>query len=140
MRSFVSSLCLSLAGLSSLIALDVSAQPAPATQIAPSLRIHRPIAELENCPSLPPLGLERLVLYATHEGAAVSSVALGDREEATVADVFIEAGSDPLYVILSSTDTVIWRFGGDIDRVAKVYAQPARSCPDIPAAGVVSVE
>lgn len=119
-----------------------SLQAARTAPVETSSRIPRPPVEPENCPPLPPLGSERLILYGTHEGAALSSAAVGDRDkETTVADVVIERGKEPLYIIVSSADSVIWRFTGDVGRISKLYVSARQKLPpDTPAAGVIGVK
>jgi len=116
------------------------APPAPLPVIISSE--HRQVIPPDNCPDLPPLGDERLILYGTYEGAALSTTAVGDRDkEFTVADVIIEKGKEPLYIILSSADAVIWRFTGAVRRISKLYVSTRQKLPaDIPAAGVVGVK
>jgi hypothetical protein len=102
-----------------------------------------PIAlQAQNCPTLPPLQGERLVLYSTYEGAALSTSSVGDpNKETTLADVVVEKGKGRLYVLLSSSDAVIWRFTGDVNRVTKVYVSTGQKIePDAPAAGVVGID
>ena len=39
-----------------------------------------------------------------------------------VVDVFIEQGTGPLYVVMSSLESVIWNFSGHVERVSRVVA------------------
>ena len=52
--------------------------------IATAPRVVRVIEQPENCPALPLLGEEKLVLYGTHDGAALSTTAVGDRDKERV--------------------------------------------------------
>jgi len=142
MRSCVSRVLLQFGAALSLVALNTSSiAAAPPPMIATAPRIARVIEQPENCPALPLLGEEKLVLYGTNDGAALSTTAVGDRDkETTVADVFIEKGDEPLYIILSSHNSVIWRFTGQVSRISKLYISTRQQLPpDIPAAGVVGV-
>ncbi len=65
----------------------------------------------------------QVVLLGTHRGKALSSVTLGgDDAIVSVADVWIEPGDQPLYVLLASRHPLIWRFTGAVERVEVVVA------------------
>jgi hypothetical protein len=144
MRSCVSRKLLQLSAVLPLAfflnASSVAAPPPPTIATAP--RGARVVEQPENCPDLPLLGKEKLVSYGTNDGAALSTTAVGDRDkESTVADVFIEKGDEPLYIIVTSNNSVIWRFTGTVSRISKLYISTRQKLPpDIPAAGVVGVE
>ncbi|PKR87908.1 hypothetical protein CXZ10_17435 [Pleomorphomonas diazotrophica] len=62
-----------------------------------------------------------IVLVGVHDGAAVSDVYIGSPEkQTTTAEIAIKAGSEPLYIILSTDEPMIWRFTGATDRVERV--------------------
>ena len=62
-----------------------------------------------------------IVVLGVYEGAAVSDVYVGSHERiTTTAAVNVEAGNDPLYLIISANDAVIWRFTGATDRIERV--------------------
>lgn len=64
---------------------------------------------------------DRVVLFGAYEGASISSVSLdGFNGETRVADVEIEPGKEPLYLIMSSFLPTIWRFTGATERVSKL--------------------
>lgn len=129
-----------LAAASAVPTLASASTQAP--PVVTSTRIARPAPQPENCPPFAPIGSERLLLYGTHDGAALSSVAVGDRNvETTVANVHIERGRERLYIILSSTDSIIWRFTGDVARVSKLYVSTREKLlSGNPAAGVTGVD
>lgn len=61
------------------------------------------------------------VAYAPYGGQAISSAYIGDESiETTIIDVQIEPGRRPIYLLLTTHKSVIWRFSGAIDRVERV--------------------
>lgn len=63
----------------------------------------------------------QLVVYGGYEGDAISSAVIGGADEETnLIDVKIERGSAPLYLILTSYESMVWRFSGDTKRVVRV--------------------
>ncbi|MCG8544590.1 MAG: hypothetical protein MJE12_10305 [Alphaproteobacteria bacterium] len=65
----------------------------------------------------------KIIILAAYEGEALSTVALGgDDAVVTATNVTIEAGTEPLYIVLNSHRPVIWQFSGSTDRVAYVIA------------------
>jgi hypothetical protein len=84
----------------------------------------------------------RLILVGTYTGEALSTVAIGGQEQATNhIEVRIEPGDRPLYLVLSSYHSMLWRLSGDVRRVAGVVVdsfQAARG--GYAAAGVAGVE
>lgn len=104
----------------------------------------RDIRAIQMAPAckLPPLPKgAKLVLYGGYEGDAISSVAVGGPDnETNLIDVEIEPGSPPLYVVLTSYESMVWRFRGATSRVANVVISSAKSGPGgIAAAGVTGV-
>lgn len=84
----------------------------------------------------------KVVMYSTYEAAAIASVTVAGQDmETGVADVMIEEGDEPIYLILSTFDPMIWRFSGDVNRLEKVVATSVRPAPDNKAAvGLVGVK
>ena len=69
----------------------------------------------------------KLVLLSAARGRALSSVSLGDDTvSVSVANAWIEPGSEPLYVVIASARPMIWQFSGAVDRLQSVVvtAQP----------------
>lgn len=65
----------------------------------------------------------KVVGFGAYEGDAISSAYVGTPDEETsVIDVTIEAGSDPLYLLFTSYQPVIWRLTGNVERVEHVIA------------------
>ena len=77
---------------------------------------------VENCPALSVPDKSKLVLLSTYEGASLSTVSLAGQDGVTeVATLDIEAGSEPLTLVISSYSALIWKFTGATERIAKVY-------------------
>ena len=70
----------------------------------------------------------KLVLFGTGSGTRQATVSLaGDDGDVTnVADVHVEPGDEPLYIVLTSYSSMLWRFSGAIDRVVRVVATSTR--------------
>lgn len=83
----------------------------------------------------------KMVLFSAYEGKALSTVSLGgDDTEVTTANVVIEPGPDPLYVVLSSHNANIWQVRGAVDRIAVLVANAMTATPDkSPRVGVTGV-
>lgn len=65
----------------------------------------------------------KIALVGTRNGQALSTVGLGDGDAAvSVSDIWIEAGDQPLFLLLASYGAMIWRFTGDTDRITHVVA------------------
>lgn len=84
----------------------------------------------------------KILLVAGYEGQALSTVSLGgDDAVVHVANVWIERGREPLYLLLTSHGGTIWRFYGAVERVAQVVASSTRSAQDgTPRVGVVGLD
>lgn len=95
----------------------------------------REIQRAESAPvcRMPPLPAgAKLLVYGGYEGDAVSSVSIGGSDQETnVIDVRIEPGSEPLYLVLTSYESMVWRVSGATARVAHVVvsSQAARESP-----------
>lgn len=70
----------------------------------------------------------KVYAFGAYEGAAISSTVLGSQDEETnVIDVTIEPGSSPLYLVLTSYESMIWRVSGATGRVAQVVVSASAS-------------
>ena len=107
-----------------------SSGPAAAASIAEPRMVR---VRAEACrPQTSPEGL-RLVVLGHYEGAALSTVWLGDPgEEVEVTDIRILPG-DPIHLVITAYKRVIYRFSGDTDRVRRLTLMNDR------AAGAVGV-
>lgn len=83
--------------------------------------------------SLPPLPKgAKLVVFGGYEGDAIASAVVGGPDQETnLIDVAIEPGTAPLYLILTSYESMIWRFSGATNRVARVVVSSAATARPI---------
>ncbi len=90
-------------------------------------------------PAVPP-GAQTALIIVDH-GRALAAATLGEGDEPlSVADVEIEAGPAPLYVLLASNRPMIWRFSGQVRRVATVVANSqARSAAGFARVGLIGL-
>lgn len=84
-------------------------------------------------PAVP--GNARLVMFGAYESDAISSVAVGGPDQETnIIDVTIEPGGAPLYLVLTSYESMVWRIGGATGRVAQVVVSSQQDAPVKPVA------
>ncbi|MCB1470277.1 MAG: hypothetical protein KDK08_24725 [Rhizobiaceae bacterium] len=106
-------------------------------------RSQQMVADKVNACGLPNVtdGTE-IILVEAYEGQALSAVALGDQnEEVSVADVVVEPGDQPIYLVLGSHRPTIWRLSGAVDRLTRVVASAAGGHPQrMPSVGIVGVQ
>lgn len=77
-----------------------------------------------------------LTVVGAYRGETVPTVTVaGQDEESSVADVIVGKGANPVYLVLSSYDPVIWRMTGDVGRVRQliVFHQKSAGVIGIPA-------
>ncbi|MBI3672727.1 MAG: hypothetical protein HY245_04770 [Rhizobiales bacterium] len=75
------------------------------------------------CPAMTVPDGAKLIVLGGYEGEALSSVSVAGQDgETSSATVTIEDGSEPLALVLTSYDAIVWQFAGATQRVAKVYA------------------
>ena len=93
------------------------------------------------CPLPPVPANAKLVLYGSNDAQALSSVAIGGNDKATtLLDVAIEPGSEQLYLILVSRQSMLWRLSGETRRVAHVIVSSSSAAEsDVSASGVVGM-
>lgn len=80
------------------------------------------------CPVPAPGARARAMAVAIGEGHLLSTVALESQDQVTtIADLQIEQGDAPLYLLVSSGRPVVWRLTGAVQRVERiaVFAQTA---------------
>jgi Ca2+-binding EF-hand superfamily protein len=82
-----------------------------------------------------------LLLVGVYEGKAVSDVSIGgDDVEVGVAQIEIEQGDEPLYIVATSYEAMIWQVSGAIDRVQALVATSMKAGGDkLPRVGVVGL-
>ena len=73
----------------------------------------------------------KVLLLGAYETDSLSTVALGSQDEVTgVGNVAVEAGSEPLYLVIASYRPTIWRFSGSTERIERVVVLAQRSWHD----------
>jgi hypothetical protein len=71
-----------------------------------------------------------LVLLSTYEGVSLSSVSVGGQDQETnIIDVAIQPGDEPLYLVLASYESMVWRLTGAVKRVQRVAISSANAAP-----------
>lgn len=91
---------------------------------------------------LPPVPAgAQVVALGTYSGSAVSPVSVGGNDVATdFTAVHVEEGSTPLYIVLASYESMVWKFDGAIGRVAQVVATSFVKKGGTPAVGTAGVK
>ena len=88
-------------------------------ELARKIRLRRQAG----CFFQPPSPNARFIAYSPYGAQTISSVFVGGPQiETGVVDVTIAPGDTPLYLVLSTYDSVIWRFSGATDRVERLIA------------------
>ncbi|MFD1704226.1 EF-hand domain-containing protein [Methylopila henanensis] len=84
---------------------------------------------------------QQIVAFGLSGGDAVpTATVVGQNEDSTTAELVIEEGDQPLYIVLTSGDAMIWRVAGAKDRVARLVLASAKAGPSgLSAAGVVGL-
>jgi len=63
----------------------------------------------------------KVVMLAAYRSEAISRVTLGSQDvETGTAEIKIEPGAEPLYIVLIAREATIWRLTGAVDRVERV--------------------
>ena len=74
-----------------------------------------------------PSAQTRIVGFGAYQGDTISSSYVGGPDDETsVIDVRIERGDQPLYLLFTSHQPVIWRLTGDVGRVERIVASAHR--------------
>jgi Ca2+-binding EF-hand superfamily protein len=121
---------------------DGKISPAEYQRIEERVEEARMIRSAPRC-DLPPVPERaKLLVYGGYESDAISSVAVGGPDQETnFIDVTIEPGPTPLYLVLTSYESMVWRLSGATGRVdhvvvssfntarAKPVVAPARPSP-----------
>lgn len=82
-----------------------------------------PVCDL---PSLPDNA--QLLVYGGYEGDAISTASIGGLDQETnLIEVAIEPGSTPLYLVLTSYESMLWQLSGATDRIAHVVVSSSAS-------------
>ncbi|GEM_PF-2004370 len=83
----------------------------------------------------------QLIAIGTDRGNTVPSLVLGSQqEETTLVDLVIEPGDQPLYLVLTSVGSVLWRLAGDTRRVSHaVVSSGQQGAGGFSTAGVIGL-
>jgi hypothetical protein len=108
--------------------------------IAPLVRDGQIASSAPVC-ALPALPADaRLIAFGAYEGDAISSAVIGGPDEETnIIDVVIEPGPQPLYLVLTSYESMVWRFTGATRRVAQAVVTSHGTEAGTSASGVVGL-
>jgi Ca2+-binding EF-hand superfamily protein len=83
------------------------------------------------CEMLAPSQGAKVIFLSGYETDALSSATLGSQDAVIHAGrVNVEAGAEPLYVVISTYSPTIWQFGGAIERIERLVLSSSRSGPD----------
>jgi hypothetical protein len=81
--------------------------------------------------AMPPASTgQKIVLLGSYEGTTSANLSLAGGDQTFVADVVVEPGEEPLYVVLTSYSSMIWKFSGAVGRVRNVVATTLRRSPN----------
>jgi Ca2+-binding EF-hand superfamily protein len=73
----------------------------------------------------------KVVFLSGYETDALSSATLGSQDSVVHAGrVNVEAGTEPLYVVISTYSPTIWQFGGAVQRIERLVLTSSRSGPN----------
>lgn len=104
-----------------------------------SLRMAINDKTLRTCMLPMPSEDERVVVFGTYGGKTISTVSVaGPNTSTTVRTIRIEPGDDPIYIVLTASRNVIWKFEGSTERVSRAVVI-TRGIPRGQSAGVVGL-
>ena len=85
---------------------------------------------------------DKLILLGVYGGSALSNVTiLGQDKETKAAELSIEQGTEPLYIVITSHAGMIWNIVGATDRISRIVLSSfTGSHLDIVASGVTGVD
>ena len=85
--------------------------------------VARPKGDGEPCSIPTPSNEAKIIFLSGYEGTSLSNVAIdGPNKVTTAATINIEDGTEPLFIVGSFYDSLIFRFTGDVARVEKFVA------------------
>lgn len=98
---------------------EVPATNSPSGQ--PTLRPD--VSSSQSCHLPAPSSSAQVVVIGGYEGAAISSVSLGDREDiTTVITLEITSGDEPIYLAVSNLRPTVWRLTGATQRIEQLVS------------------
>lgn len=73
------------------------------------------------CAMPPPSAKAKLLLLSAYQTEALSSTTLGSQDAVVHAGrIVVEAGEEPLYVVIPTYSAVIWQFSGAVERIERL--------------------
>jgi Ca2+-binding EF-hand superfamily protein len=84
----------------------------------------------------------QIVLLSGYQGGALSTATIGSQDIQTrTAGIHVEPGRTPIYLVVTSSSAMIWRFTGAVDRIEHVFlSASARAAPaQTPLAGAMGL-
>ncbi len=104
-----------------------------------SLRMAVIDRSLRTCKLPMPSRDEHVVVFGTYRGKSISTTSVaGPNMLTTSRPIRIESGDNPLYVVLTAANSVIWKFEGATERVSRAVVI-TRGIPRGQSAGVVGL-
>ena len=85
---------------------------------------------------------DQIMVFGTYEGDAISAVTIAGQDEVTdTARVVVAPGDTPLYLVLASYETSLWRFEGATSRIDHLVltGYGAQGATGIPAARITNL-
>jgi hypothetical protein len=107
--------------------------PGQATPINDSIRFYPapPPPDPLACAMPTPSASAVVLLVGTNEADALSTTAIGSQDVSVgTAAIVIEPGREPIYLVVSSAQPIIWRVSGAIERLERLVLTSSRNSPD----------
>jgi Ca2+-binding EF-hand superfamily protein len=112
--------------------IDGAAVPAPIADSTP--------ARAASCDVVAPTPVALVHVVTGYEGNALSNLSIGGQDRVTeTAELVIEPGDEPLYVVVASYELVLWRVTGAVDRVERIVVQSGTGSSDIRSGAVAGL-
>jgi Ca2+-binding EF-hand superfamily protein len=79
------------------------------------------------CPLPPPSAADRVTILGMTEGDAQPTVTVNGQDNlTTLVRIGVEPGKEPIYLVLTSQNGVVWAFEGAVERLSRVAVVPGR--------------
>jgi hypothetical protein len=105
---------------------------------------NRALGITQECPQIDVSKDSQLILFGAYEATSLSNVTVAGQDDVTNGtSVYIEEGTQPLTLFLSSYEHMIWKFSGAVQRISKVVAfgrNGDNGQNDKPAVGVIGID
>jgi Ca2+-binding EF-hand superfamily protein len=122
--------------IAALAVMDAPIEGAEVTAPAPDPTPARP----GGCDVTAPSGTAEVHVVTGYEGNALANLSIGGQDRVTqTAELVIEPGDTPLYIVVASYELVIWRVTGAVDRVERIVVQSGAGSTDIRSGAVAGL-